>query len=278
MGTRSGHIYAVNGTDGKILPRYPIQVGGRIKSEIQLMKMDSMEKQYHLVVHASDGNVYNIDGQTLCYDKIEIGEDSMSAIISDDLTQDGHLDLLVLSTRGKAYCISTKLKYDPSVVWTTNWYGASNVHTCNNDYHGIYVEKFSRVYRDVRGSSFPVVFTISDKRKPDEKNPPLYKVEIFLDGKHVMVNNFTRAGIYVWNLPSPLERKLSTIIVKMTNEKGQIYWDYYTLSFNKHFAKTVKAKFQKKNFFSEFFFADKQFSFSGYSLCLFCFSPQLYSL
>ena len=248
IGTRSGHIWAFNGSDGALLPKYPIKVGGKVNTQIQLISLDNSREQIHLVLHASDGNIYNIDGKTLCFDKIDIGEESRSAIISDDLTQNGKLDLLVLTLRGRAFCVSTKLNYDPSLTWTTNWFGASNVHTSNLDYHGIFVEKFSRKHRDVSGSSFPIVFTITSRRKIDKITTPKYRVEIFLDGKVVMTEVFTRSGVYVWNLPCPSSRKLSTIILKMTNDQGQIFWDYYTLSFNKHFAKTIKVTFFPFNF------------------------------
>ena len=206
------------------------------------------------------------------------------------------LDLLVLTKTGRVFCIGTKKPYNPDVTLLPNWYGASNVHTVNSEYHGnlfiniffyllkilflffifyflffifyflffiffiffifffyfkgIFVEGFSRVYRDVIGSSFTVVFTINDKRKMDESNPPFYNVEIFIDGALKMSNKFRSSGTLIWELPSPSIPKLSTIILKMTNEKGQIYFDYYTLSFNQHFAKTFKVK----NFFFFFFF------------------------
>lgn len=48
-----------------------------------------------MVMTSFDGFLYAVDGVTGCADTVDIGETSYTAVLTDDLDNDGQLELLV---------------------------------------------------------------------------------------------------------------------------------------------------------------------------------------
>lgn len=54
-----------------------------------------------------------------CADTIDIGEQSYSMVLADDLDNNGRLDLLVSTMNGNVYALETSAVYHPMKAWTS---------------------------------------------------------------------------------------------------------------------------------------------------------------
>ena len=54
-----------------------------------------------------------------CADTIDIGEQSYSMVLADDLDNNGRLDLLVSTMNGNVYALETSSVYHPMKAWTS---------------------------------------------------------------------------------------------------------------------------------------------------------------
>jgi hypothetical protein len=70
-----------------------------------------------IVIAASDGHVYIIDGPNNCVDKIDIGESSYSMVLADDFTGNGKMDLIVSTRLGTVFILETQAPYHPLNSW-----------------------------------------------------------------------------------------------------------------------------------------------------------------
>jgi hypothetical protein len=65
---------------------FQLENSGRVNSQPLLVSLTDWSQALKIVVAADDGYVYIIDGETACYDKIDIGESSYTIIIIISLT------------------------------------------------------------------------------------------------------------------------------------------------------------------------------------------------
>lgn len=54
-----------------------------------------------------------------CADTVDIGEQSYSMVLADDLDNNGRLDLLVSTMNGNVYSLETAAMYHPMKAWTS---------------------------------------------------------------------------------------------------------------------------------------------------------------
>ena len=59
----------------------------------------------HILMSSFDGHVYVVDGKSLCFDRVDLGEHVYSTPVVDDLTGDGFLDIVVGSASGQLFAI-----------------------------------------------------------------------------------------------------------------------------------------------------------------------------
>ena len=143
--------------------------------------------------------MYIVDGVTGCSDKVDIGENSYSMVLSDDITGNGMIDLLVSTMNGNVYCLSTDVPFHPLKAWSTQ-VQSLNGFTAREGYQGVYVLHGSRQLRDIMGTTFTIQFEIVDNREPSVSGKQRsYDIKVFLNQ-------------YYFNL-------LKVIIIK-TNYKG----------------------------------------------------------
>lgn len=50
---------------------------------------------------------------------MDIGEQSYSMVLADDLDNNGHMDLLVSTMNGNVYALETSAVYHPMKAWTS---------------------------------------------------------------------------------------------------------------------------------------------------------------
>lgn len=299
VGTSTGHVWAVSGKDGSVVPNYPIATKGPIYSPITLTKLErksllsmmdpvSLRKRISetittkpvqfakkikkkltgsskkpaaiaksvknqgldLVFPSHDGFLYVVNGKSGCLiEKIDIGEKSYSQALVADITGNGKLEILVSTMNGNLYCFATSTPSSNHPLRSTTHQIASpgNGFAYRDGYHGIYVLPAFRRMRDIVGNRFKIAFEIVDKRKilSDDTSystlPKKYRVKISIGNDVVLLDEvFLFAGKYVKLLPVPKERMFGTVVVEMTNERGQVYTDSFAVSFNMEFLKIVK--------------------------------------
>lgn len=67
---------------------------------------------------AFDGFLYIVDGETACVDARDIGEDSYSMVLVDDVTNNGKLDFVVTTMNGNVLLFETEALFHPLRTWT----------------------------------------------------------------------------------------------------------------------------------------------------------------
>jgi hypothetical protein len=71
------------------------------------------------LVMSFDGFLYAINGKSGCAHAVDIGENSYSAVLVDDVCGDGNLELLVSTMNGNVYMLQTQAPYHPLKTWSS---------------------------------------------------------------------------------------------------------------------------------------------------------------
>ena len=111
-------LFFSQGTDGSVLSDFPVKLGGKVESRPLLIPLDLPNSNtLYIVQLAADGFIYVIDGLSGCYDKLNIGETSYSMILADDFNKNGKTDLLVSTSNGHIFLLSTNADFHPLHAW-----------------------------------------------------------------------------------------------------------------------------------------------------------------
>lgn len=95
-----------------------MKLGGKVESRPLLIPLDLPNSNtLYIVQLAADGFIYVIDGFSGCYDKLNIGETSYSMILADDFNNNGKTDLLVSTSNGHVFLLSTNAEFHPLHAW-----------------------------------------------------------------------------------------------------------------------------------------------------------------
>jgi len=156
--TTSGHIHAMDGKTGEPLRNFPVRAGGMIMSPPLLLNLkggkdpSSPTSSKSIIVPAHDGYLYIVDGASGCTFKHDIGENSYSMVLADDLTGNGKMDLVVTTMNGNVIVLGTDTPYHPLKAWTSREIGNNNVEL-RDGRQGIFVRKEYRTHRDNSGAT-----------------------------------------------------------------------------------------------------------------------------
>eukprot|EP01012_Entosiphon_sulcatum_P025518 TRINITY_DN3084_c0_g1_i1.p1 TRINITY_DN3084_c0_g1~~TRINITY_DN3084_c0_g1_i1.p1 ORF type:complete len:983 (-),score=210.38 TRINITY_DN3084_c0_g1_i1:28-2955(-) len=249
IGTSTGHVWALRGPSGEVLPHFPVRTGGAIYAPALLINLNNTEavpvphqNGLHIVVPSHDGHIYIIDGRAGCVDKVDIGENSYAMVLADDITNDGFMDLIAATMNGNVYVLSTNTVFHPLKTWASQTQGL-NGFTAKEGYMGVMISAPSRVHRDVVGDHFKILFEIVDRRAPQRRDThhQMYHVKITV-GRSITIlsKTYYRPGRYVQVVRAPQERMQTTLYITMSNEFHQVFEDSMPISFNMHFYNTIK--------------------------------------
>ncbi|KAG5471555.1 hypothetical protein LSCM4_03102 [Leishmania orientalis] len=240
FGTTSGLIYALRGTNGTVLPSFPIVTGGSIVAPVLLLNLNGMMfgAGLDIVVPSHNGRVYLVRGSSGCVETIDIDEKSSSMVLADDVLGNGQMNLVVTTINGGVYVFETSTPYTAMNAWPSKTKGVNGASASGN-YVGIAISPNFRTFRDIRGDTFNIEFTIYDSR-PVAANRS-YAVEITVGTRiRLYRNRFNQPGTHIVKLRAPLERMHSSLNVVLTLPNGQSFTDSISLSFNMHFMASIK--------------------------------------
>ncbi|EPY21276.1 FG-GAP repeat protein [Strigomonas culicis] len=240
FGTSAGAIYALNGTNGHVLPNFPIITGGSVVAPPLLLRLQGIVSRHlHLVVPSHDGHLYIVDGGGGCIETVDLDEKSSTMVLADDLTGNGYLDLVVTTLRGGVYLFETQSAYSALSAWPSETKGL-NCHTASYNNVGISIEEPFRKAKDIRGDHFQLPIHISDMRQSPGAQKR-YVVDVFVGPRiRIFHGVFREAKSYSLLIRAPLERMRATLTVTMTLVNGQTFTDSVALSFNLYFLETIK--------------------------------------
>lgn len=241
VATTNGHLWALNGKTGEVLKNFPVKAGGSIMAPPLILKFPSGIGK-SIVVPAHDGYLYIVDGVSGCAHKMDIGENSYSMVLVDDLNGNGKLDLLVSTMNGNVMSFGTDIPYEPLKTWTSREQGNNNVEL-RDGRQGIFVLDRYRHHHDNSGATMMVGFEIVDTRpiKGFGGRGGSYQVRFSAGGSVTLFQKtYTEPGQYLEEVPCPAKRQYSTIFVEMKNELGQHFEDQVAMSFNMHFYRALK--------------------------------------
>ena len=274
FGTTTGHIWALRGTNGKVLNHFPFRTGKRIVapvvisnlkniSTIKYEKENKLLQSVHIIVPSLDGYLYIIDSLSGCTNKVDISEHIYSMVLVDDLNNDGRIDLLFGTMNGNIYSIKTEGAYHPLKLSQQIGLG-KNHFTYQHGYHGIYFTKETVTLNQVLGQYVKLSFEIVDRRRSylDEKDAvgkslPLvkkssYKISIYVGSRSTitnMSNNNKLKLLKTYYRPNQIyteyidmedvKENEVAIYIRMVNEHGEIFFDsiklkYYNINLLHH--------------------------------------------
>lgn len=153
-----------------------MKLKGRVQSQALLISLNDQSSSLHIVISASDGHLYIVDGATGCFEKFDLGEVAYGMVLADDITGNGKMDLVVTTKSGTIYVLSTEATYHPLKSWTSQGLGL-NGFTVRDGYQAVYVTQASRGLRDIIGEEFYLQIHILDNRLK-HKEEPHYDIKV----------------------------------------------------------------------------------------------------
>ncbi|KAG5471241.1 hypothetical protein LSCM1_01314 [Leishmania martiniquensis] len=240
FGTTSGLIYALRGANGTVLPSFPIVTGGSIVAPVLLLNLNGMmfSNGLDIVVPSHNGRVYLVQSSSGCVETIDIDEKSSSMVLADDVLGNGQMSLVVTTINGGVYVFETSTPYTPMNAWPSKTKGVNGA-SASADYVGVFISPNFRAFRDIRGDTFNIEFTIYDSRPAATSRS--YAVDITVGTRILLYRKrFSTPGTHIVKLRAPLERVHSSLNVVLTLPNGQSFTDSIALSFNMHFMHAIK--------------------------------------
>ena len=262
LGTVSGHLWALHGNNGSVLPRFPFKTNGKIVAPITILTPHYAMPL--LIFPSFDGHVY-VANAAGCMTSVDLGEHVYAMVLADSILGTEWMDLLVATMSGNMYLLHTDVRYHPLLAKTD--------HTATVDrhgYHGVYWSWQTRHQEQLRGRHFTVSFIISDHRAKTKLFPrlmqlvtnihtnasssnlttpttpasriiaPRYNVTILLDGRVVYNKWLYRAGEYRVSVEAGGAVKACMLTVRVVNEHRQVYEDSVRVVVNVYWYRVVK--------------------------------------
>ncbi len=242
--TVAGWIHVLDGATGEQPPPFPLKTGGQIRAPALalglLPRSDANEVQPHIVVSSFDGLLYIVNAMSGCLQTADIGEHAHARVLSDDLTGNGRMDLLVATTEGNLLCIETSTPHAPTRAWLPDSQGR-NVAQMREGWVSIQVvgRRGRRgVPRVVMGESFDLDVVIRDARA---LRAPRYQLEVRMGRRPpLLAVNLSSSGSMRLRIPCPRHRARGELTVSMLTDRGQYFEDTVLVSFNEEVVATLK--------------------------------------
>jgi hypothetical protein len=177
--TDSGHVWAMRGHNGMVLPGFPVALNSPLQaSPIVLVEQGldhprSPNGPLSIVVGSTDGHIFFIDNG--CISKVDMGEGTYSALLADDLRGDGILDLVYTSTHGGVWTLATERYPWRSLTWSGSSNGQS-VHTARNHIAVFFSEGSKDI--DAWGREFEVGIDVIDAGTRGKTRSKPYSVRV----------------------------------------------------------------------------------------------------
>ena len=264
LGTVSGHLWALRGDNGTVLPRFPFKTNGKIVAPITILTPHYAMPL--LIFPSFDGRVYVANAQG-CMTSVDIGEHVYAMVLADSILGTEWMDLLVATMSGNMYLLHTDIRYHPLLAKMD-----STATVDRHGYHGVYWSWQTRHQEQLRGRHFTVSFVISDHRAKTKLGPrlmqmaalvglngssaapsaasatsslgpviaPRYNVSILLDGRLVYNRWLYRAGEYRVTIAAGGEVKACMLTVRVVNEHRQVYEDSVRVVVNVYWYRVIK--------------------------------------
>jgi len=234
--TSTGYIWAFSAVDGVKLKNFPVKVGKEIKAPVLLTQLSDYHRELKnsltIVVMTIEGYLVLLDSSATCLEKLDLGEQSFSKVLADDVTGNGNIDLVIATKQGNIHCLGTRSLYHPLKTTPSRM-----------NYQGIYILDATRSLPHVTGGSFNIHFEIVDNRNITllKDFVGLYRVRALLGGSIVLHEEvFPYAGVFMLKISSPAKRITTNVVLELTNERNDIFTDSYSVSFNTYFYRILK--------------------------------------
>eukprot|EP01128_Nolandella_sp_AFSM9_P007561 TRINITY_DN4183_c0_g1_i1.p1 TRINITY_DN4183_c0_g1~~TRINITY_DN4183_c0_g1_i1.p1 ORF type:complete len:765 (-),score=159.74 TRINITY_DN4183_c0_g1_i1:146-2440(-) len=232
-----GGIYAFRGTDGELLPNFPVYVGDSVRAAPLITRIHEEDVMLYIVVTTIKGHLFLVSGFDACAESIEIGGTSHTMVLSDDLTGNGMMDWLVSTDDGDLYLIGTEAEYRPLWSWPSENHGCNGWAFTEEKWMGISVSDRVRSQGHVSGSSFTLEFEIHDTRGREEGS---YRVEVYFGWTKLFRQGYAAPGVYQETVKLPPRLMSGLVRVVMMNENGQVFSDSFALDLNSKFYRIIK--------------------------------------
>ncbi|KAL8592584.1 hypothetical protein ACOMHN_026514 [Nucella lapillus] len=240
--TNEGDIYVLNGTNGAVLPKWPVRTGKRVSANVLVTRFRPTKGPPDIVFVADDGSLYIIAGDHSCETHIVVEEFSLVEVLSHDLLPwRSGLELLVSTTDGSIICLGSVLEtpvenliedFKIKALFFSAWPGTTkspNDFTFTDLKPQLYIELSTRDRREITGSSFLLEFEIADRSKHQQQK---YDLVVYY-GRHILGRQqYSKPGRYELTVSTWPEPGMGHVTVVLTNQQGLVATDSLTYRFN----------------------------------------------
>ncbi|KAJ5075677.1 protein defective in exine formation 1 [Anaeramoeba ignava] len=228
IATENGMIWAIKGSNGKIVDGFPIKIPKRVLSPILPIRLKKNQENVQLVFVSFDGIFRVIDPVQKCEESIDLGEISYSMILSDDFLLAKTVQLLVTTTSGSVMCFSTNASWFSLRSWSSQIQDLNGISNREN-FHGVYFLDFQR-YSYNWGSHLPVNFVIVDQFLLFGD----YVISLFVGDDLAFEKSFSDPGNYQVVIKTPILTESVEIRIVMKNRYSQYFSDSFVLLPNEY--------------------------------------------
>lgn len=118
---QSSAIFVLSGDSGRILYSFLLPARGIVSASITLASLRPQSSSSHLIIPTYEGHVYfvsmldssrrgaKVTGKDVCVQSLDVGGYLYAPVLLDDVTNDGHLDLLTTTLQGDLSLYSTNV-------------------------------------------------------------------------------------------------------------------------------------------------------------------------
>lgn len=201
-------LHALHSNDGNTLDGFPKDF--QIESEFTLLDYGLLNPivASSTIIQALGSTIYVFDTIEDCVHEYSLG-DIILTLVSGDADSDSNLDIIATTPSGI-------VSLNTSLLLAT----ASNTNSI-----GLHIDKSTRMWRNFRGFTIPIKFSIHDSSAGTMNVNKTYPIEMVVaksSTKVVFRKEYTRDGSYVENVPFPFPPGFYSITIRLKTD-GKIF-------------------------------------------------------
>ncbi|XP_078000278.1 uncharacterized protein LOC144452928 isoform X2 [Glandiceps talaboti] len=239
IATNNGYVWALNGDNGDILTGWPKKLPTKLlPKNVLITRLKNDKDSLDIVIPSYDGNLHIISGDGRCSDVIQLGEQTLVQVLSADLVAESPgLELLISTSDGTLMCLHTtndNLVPPSTTTSVGEWPAETRSHngfTYWESKVGVKVSENTKSLKHVTGTSFPIDFDILDEHRA-KKVWNKYHIKVYTGTVLLYNETFTSPGHYQKSIQCPQQPIKTVVQVHMTNQHGQVFLDFFPISFN----------------------------------------------
>ncbi|CAL1529969.1 unnamed protein product [Lymnaea stagnalis] len=241
VATDQGKVFALNGANGTVLPKYPYKAGRRISGRVLVTKFNALRGPYDLVFLSDDGILHILAGDHSCVSQTAIADTSFVDIITHNLVMMNHgIEFIVSTSDGSLICLGSGSESPVEEIVEEEYRlefqklaNPSDIDSQNNFLFSInkpivLIDEKTRYLKEVTGSSLDLYFSVHGAARGEQ-----FKLQIFM-GSTVVHKEQISDGSFpsLIKVRTPEKPGQAQVRVVIYDQYGFAYGDSIYFKFN----------------------------------------------